>query len=76
MQILLFRLNLSRRIVHLAICISIFDCVCAYLVVDMWAFQWAALGSAVVSAAALTPEFVLSILDWKTLELLTFLLDR
>lgn len=45
---------------HLVFIASVFIGVCMYLVADMRAtLQWLALGSAVVSAAALTPESVL-----------------
>lgn len=40
------------------ICIIIYGCVCVYLLDTMRAFQWLALGSAVGSAVALTPEYV------------------
>jgi hypothetical protein len=49
-------LNTPGLFVNLVLCTFIFGSVCAYLFVNMRAFQLLAIGSAVLPAAALTPE--------------------
>lgn len=49
-----------RNVAHLVVCTFLLSCVGAYLIFDMRVFQLTtALGSIIVSAAALTPESVM-----------------
>jgi len=51
-------LNTLGLFFNLVLCTFIFGSVCAYFLVNMRAFQLLAIGSAVLPAAALTPELV------------------